>query len=469
MTLFHATCEAPRDVLDVRNDRQAKEIASVERTPLAAVKSAASEPVQTSPKSLPTRALDGKKVIEKSSTTTVPLAVRVSNSRRSAVRVRACRIGSLLARFDEESDTASAAGSVDDGSDGHSARESADERAPSSRKRPATSQEAVAEDAESLTPISNDSASTSNSRKPERDDDTVETLVIRKKWKRRLASTHQQTSNIPTSTPTPTPTGPTPMLVRSLSSQSMFHDRPKLALERPSSSATPSSVAEKLHELVLPTVRSSKHPDLNVISPDTVADLMNGTYADRLDAFVLVDCRFGYEHEGGHLKGARSMNDPAQVEDTFLLRPLPNGHRVALVFYCEFSANRAPKMLRHLRNLDRWIHAERYPELFYPELYLIDGGYKNCFETLKGAICDPAEYLPMNHPSFADQCKRDFATLRSQWRQHKTSSSAARFQQLHRHLSESSSKDDGVEDRHLRDLLELPPHPVTMRAFSQQL
>ncbi|GLE06774.1 hypothetical protein PINS_up016320 [Pythium insidiosum] len=60
------------------------------------------------------------------------------------------------------------------------------------------------------------------------------------------------------------------------------------------------------------------------------------------------------------------------------------------VFYCEFSANRAPKMLRHLRNLDRWIHAERYPELFYPELYLIDGGYKNCFETLKGAICDPA-------------------------------------------------------------------------------
>lgn len=39
-----------------------------------------------------------------------------------------------------------------------------------------------------------------------------------------------------------------------------------------------------------------------------------------------------------------------------------------------------------MRNLDRWIHADRYPELFYPELYLIDGGYKNCFEKFKVTI-----------------------------------------------------------------------------------
>lgn len=39
--------------------------------------------------------------------------------------------------------------------------------------------------------------------------------------------------------------------------------------------------------------------------------------------------------------------------------------------------------LRHVRNLDRWIHADAYPALFYPELYLIDGGYKNCFESLR--------------------------------------------------------------------------------------
>ncbi|KAJ0391085.1 hypothetical protein ATCC90586_003467 [Pythium insidiosum] len=47
---------------------------------------------------------------------------------------------------------------------------------------------------------------------------------------------------------------------------------------------------------------------------------------------------------------------------------------------------KTPTSLRRLRNLDRWIHAERYPELIYPELYLIHGGYKNCFETLKPSI-----------------------------------------------------------------------------------
>lgn len=57
---------------------------------------------------------------------------------------------------------------------------------------------------------------------------------------------------------------------------------------------------------------------------------------------------------------------------------------------CAFARHRLSTLLcpalcrlRHVRNLDRWIHAEQYPELFYPELYLIDGGYKNCFETVK--------------------------------------------------------------------------------------
>ncbi|KAJ0390402.1 hypothetical protein P43SY_010433 [Pythium insidiosum] len=77
-------------------------------------------------------------------------------------------------------------------------------------------------------------------------------------------------------------------------------------------------------------------------------------------------------------------------------------------------------LLRHLRNLDRWIHAERYPELIYPELYLIDGGNKNCFETLKVPV---TLELHRQIELYADQCKRDFATLRNDWRQHKTSNS----------------------------------------------
>ncbi len=36
--------------------------------------------------------------------------------------------------------------------------------------------------------------------------------------------------------------------------------------------------------------------------------------------------------------------------------------------------------LRYMRSEDRNIHANNYPALHYPELYLLEGGYKALFE-----------------------------------------------------------------------------------------
>ncbi|KAJ0394153.1 hypothetical protein P43SY_009839 [Pythium insidiosum] len=343
MPLFLASQERRRDVVEVCQAREDAVPACAERTPVVAAKTGVLEPVRTTPHSLPALA-----VVEKPAarTTAEPETLRAPGPRRAIARARACRVGSLLARFDEESDSggSNGSGSGPDRRRGDSAAGSLADRPQPSRKRAAQEDAQDHADATSTAarPADDEPRSTSSAEIP--DSDENETLVIRKRWKRRLEESSSQAA------PSAPSAAVTPTLVRSLSSQSMLLERPKLAVERPSASATPSAAADKLHELVLPTIRSSKHPDLNVISPHTVAELLNGTYADRLDSFVLIDCRFGYEHEGGHLK----------------------------------------------------------------ELYLIDGGYKNCFETLKGEMCDPAEYLPMNHPSYADQCKRDFAALRTQ-------------------------------------------------------
>lgn len=40
---------------------------------------------------------------------------------------------------------------------------------------------------------------------------------------------------------------------------------------------------------------------------------------------------------------------------------------------------RAPNMLFSMRNLDRHINSDRYPSLFYPESYLLEGGYSKFF------------------------------------------------------------------------------------------
>ncbi|KAG6608928.1 uncharacterized protein IUM83_12836 [Phytophthora cinnamomi] len=144
-------------------------------------------------------------------------------------------------------------------------------------------------------------------------------------------------------------------------------------------------------EPTLPTVYSSRHPDLNVITPETVVKVLKGEYESRLVGFQLLDCRFPFEFEGGSLHGATSLCDPDVMEEKlFVSTQLETCTRTALIFFCEFSANRAPKMLRHIRNVDRRLHADTYPELYYPELYLIDGGYKNCFETLQHELCAPS-------------------------------------------------------------------------------
>ena len=43
-------------------------------------------------------------------------------------------------------------------------------------------------------------------------------------------------------------------------------------------------------------------------------------------------------------------------------------------------------MMREVRNLDRKLHEESYPQLYYPQLYLIKGGYKEFFQNLCGKL-----------------------------------------------------------------------------------
>ncbi|KAH3854966.1 hypothetical protein DPMN_097525 [Dreissena polymorpha] len=60
----------------------------------------------------------------------------------------------------------------------------------------------------------------------------------------------------------------------------------------------------------------------------------------------------------------------------------PNKNHV-IIFHCEFSSERGPKMYRHLRSLDREVNADSYPKLNFPEMYLLEGGYKEFFQTQK--------------------------------------------------------------------------------------
>uniref|UniRef100_A0A672JWB8 M-phase inducer phosphatase n=2 Tax=Sinocyclocheilus grahami TaxID=75366 RepID=A0A672JWB8_SINGR len=155
----------------------------------------------------------------------------------------------------------------------------------------------------------------------------------------------------------------------------------------------------------LPTVEG-KHQELKYITPDIMVKAMNGQYSDLVERLFVIDCRYPYEYEGGHIKGALNLHQENQIEDRFLKSPiLPEcpEKRVLLVFHCEFSSERGPRMCRYVRQRDRFLN--EYPNLHYPELYILKGGYKDFFPLHK-SVCEPQAYRPMHHEDFKEDLRK---------------------------------------------------------------
>ncbi|KAL4659836.1 M-phase inducer phosphatase 3 isoform X1 [Arapaima gigas] len=155
----------------------------------------------------------------------------------------------------------------------------------------------------------------------------------------------------------------------------------------------------------LPIV-TGRHQDLKYITCDTMSALLNGEFSSLVESFIVVDCRYPYEYEGGHIKGALNMpnTDEAVAE---LLRRRLRAHcpdkRLILVFHCEFSSERAPRMCRLLRRDDRRVN--EYPALYYPELYILKGGYRDFYHAYK-EHCEPQTYCPMHHEDHREELLR---------------------------------------------------------------
>ncbi|XP_017356419.1 M-phase inducer phosphatase 3 isoform X1 [Cebus imitator] len=146
----------------------------------------------------------------------------------------------------------------------------------------------------------------------------------------------------------------------------------------------------------LPTV-SGKHQDLKYVNPETVAALLLGKFQGLIEKFYVIDCRYPYEYLGGHIQGALNLYSQEELFNFFLKKPivpLDTQKRIIIVFHCEFSSERGPRMCRSLREEDRSLN--QYPALYYPELYILKGGYRDFFPEYT-ELCEPQSYCPMHH------------------------------------------------------------------------
>lgn len=144
------------------------------------------------------------------------------------------------------------------------------------------------------------------------------------------------------------------------------------------------------------------------ISRETMLELLDGKYAEHFDHTMIIDCRFEYEYDGGHINGAINYNNKELLSSHLFAAPKP---RALLIFHCEYSAHRAPIMARHVRAEDRTVNVESYPRLTYPDVYILEGGYSGFFAE-HADRCHPQAYVEMDDTAHVKTCEREMDRLR---------------------------------------------------------
>lgn len=85
--------------------------------------------------------------------------------------------------------------------------------------------------------------------------------------------------------------------------------------------------------------------NINLLIHDAqVARLVTNQHNFPLSRFVLIDCRFPYEYEGGHVRGAINVYTEEQMDEIFTRHLPAKDPGLCLIFYCEFSSYRSPKL-----------------------------------------------------------------------------------------------------------------------------
>ena len=147
------------------------------------------------------------------------------------------------------------------------------------------------------------------------------------------------------------------------------------------------------------------------ITKETMISVLDGDFKDRFDQSLIIDCRFEYEFEGGHIDGAVNFNNKEELAKKLLHSG--SNQNTLLIFHCEYSAHRAPIAAKYLRHEDRAANVHRYPHLTFPEVYILDGGYSSFFKDYR-IRCFPQSYVEMNDKEHTAACERGLGRIKQQ-------------------------------------------------------
>jgi rhodanese-related sulfurtransferase len=162
--------------------------------------------------------------------------------------------------------------------------------------------------------------------------------------------------------------------------------------------------------VLLPTLMASNSMR---ISAQTLVDCIDGKYPG-IGQTIVIDCRFEYEHQGGHIPNSFNFVHKEQFRELYrkLSTMSETGKEIAIILHCEYSKHRAPKAWKFFRELDR--HSNAYPNLSFPNLFVLDGGYRNFHQEFSHR-CEPQGYVSMFDKQYEVECKEFYKRFRKSW------------------------------------------------------
>ena len=176
------------------------------------------------------------------------------------------------------------------------------------------------------------------------------------------------------------------------SSQQVFDGIP--IPDFPEDSFSCSDTEETESPLLSAPLPQSKGPQ-TVITPKELAEMITNPNKFNFDKLLIIDARFEYEFRGGRIVSAINVRSKSQLYGIYNRYLKQN---VFIVFHCEFSQKRGPTLFQLFREYDR--HHNTYPNLSYPNVFLLEGGYKKFYEQMP-QLCIGG-YTPMRDERFVN-------------------------------------------------------------------
>lgn len=114
------------------------------------------------------------------------------------------------------------------------------------------------------------------------------------------------------------------------------------------SSSEPNLIGDFSRPFCLPLIEG-RHTDLKSISSETLRKVLLGEFEDCVGSVKVIDCRYPYEYDGGHISGALNLYTHEQILEEFVTKKtesvaVDGAKRDIIVFHCEFSSERGPKL-----------------------------------------------------------------------------------------------------------------------------